>query len=46
VNSTVAQLWALHRDRADPGLHLALRAMAMSHDALSPVRQPLGLHRR
>jgi hypothetical protein len=46
VNTTVAQLCPSHRDRADPGLHLALWAMAMSHDALAPIRQPLVLHRR
>jgi len=46
VDSTVAQLCPLHRDRTDPGLHLALRAMAMPHHALAPVRQPLGLHCR
>jgi hypothetical protein len=41
---TVAQLDPLHRDRADPGLHQALRAMPVPHDALAPVRQPLAPH--
>jgi hypothetical protein len=28
-------------ERADPGLDPALRAIAVAHDALRPVRQPL-----
>jgi len=44
ANSTVAQLDPLHRDRADPGLNQALRAVAVPDNALAPVRQPLALH--
>ena len=40
ANTSVAQLDPLHRDRADAGLHLALRAVAMPNQALAPVRQP------
>jgi hypothetical protein len=35
-----------HRDRADPGLDLALGAMPVPHQALPPVRQRHTLHRR
>jgi hypothetical protein len=45
AGATVAQLDPLHRDRADPGLNQALRAVAVPHDALAPVQQPLALHR-
>jgi len=36
----VAQLYTSHRDRADAGLHLALRAVAVPNQALAPIRQP------
>jgi len=34
----------LHRDRADPGLHQAFRAVAVPDQTLAPVQQPLALH--
>jgi hypothetical protein len=46
TSAAVAQLHPPHRDRADPGLHLALGAMPVSHQALPPVRQRHALHRR
>jgi len=46
ANSTVAQLWTLHLHGANPGLHLALRPMAVPDDALASVRQSLAFHRR
>ena len=45
AGAAVAQLHPAHRDRADPGLHQALRTVAVSHQALAPVRQPHALHR-
>jgi len=44
--AAVAQLDPLHLNRADPGLHQALRAVAVPDDTLAPVRQPLAFHRR
>ena len=41
----VAQLDPPHRDRPDPGLHQPLRAMAVSHETVAPVRQPRISHR-
>jgi hypothetical protein len=45
AGAAIAQLDPAHRDRADPGLHLTLRAMTVPHQALAPVRQPHALHR-
>ena len=45
AGAAVAQLHPLHRDRADPGLDQPLRAVAVPHQALAPVRQPHALHR-
>jgi hypothetical protein len=39
TSAAVPQLYPPHRDRPDPGLHLALRAMPVPHQALPPVRQ-------
>ena len=38
AGTPVAQLRPLHRERANAGLHLALRARAVPNRALAPVR--------
>ena len=45
AGTPISQLWALNLDWTNPGLNLALRTVPVSHDALTPVRQTLALHR-
>jgi hypothetical protein len=44
TSAAVAQLHPPHCDWADPGLHLALGAMSVPHQAFPPVRQRHPLH--
>jgi hypothetical protein len=46
TGAAVAQPDPLHRSRADPGLHPALRAVAVPNHAITPVPKLHTLHRR
>jgi hypothetical protein len=45
ARSLVPRSHPTHLDRADPGLNEALRPQPVSHDAVTPIRQLLALHR-